>query len=302
MASWIPIEDGSDFSLQNLPYGVFSTDDLDQRIGVAIGDYVLDLKALAQEKVFAAIDFDSSTLEEPTINAYASLRKSVHHDVRKLMQDILSESTLLGPVLRDHRDRRDRVLVPLSRAKMHMPMHIGDYTDFFVGLYHAQNVCGNPRLMIFLDALAIANAGGKCCDIFRPGMGLPPNFSSLPVGYHGRASSVVISGTPVHRPRGQIVLNGIPTESLCQKLDFEVEFAAFIGRGNKMGSRIGVNEAEDHIFGVVLMNDWSARDIQQWESTPLGPFNGKNFCTTISPWIVTLEALEPFRTTPLTVG
>lgn len=133
-------------------------------------------------------------------------------------------------------------------------------------------------------------------------MGLPPNFSSLPVGYHGRASSVVISGTPVHRPRGQIVLNGIPTESLCQKLDFEVEFAAFIGRGNKMGSRINVNEAEDHIFGVVLMNDWSARDVQQWESTPLGPFNGKNFCTTISPWIVTLEALEPFRTTPLTVG
>lgn len=133
-------------------------------------------------------------------------------------------------------------------------------------------------------------------------MGLPPNFSSLPVGYHGRASSVVISDTPVRRPRGQIVLNGIPTESLCQKLDFEVEFAAFIGRGNKMGSRIDVNEAEDHIFGVVMMNDWSARDIQQWESTPLGPFNGKNFCTTILPWIVTLEALEPFRTTPLTVG
>jgi fumarylacetoacetase len=141
MASWIPTADNSDFSLQNLPYGIFSTENLDARIRVAIGDYILDLKALAQDDIFASLDFDSATLEATTLNAYASLEKDVHPNVRKLLQEILSQDTWLGPVLRDHKTRRERVLVPLSSAKMHMPMQIGDYTDFFVGLYHAQNVC-----------------------------------------------------------------------------------------------------------------------------------------------------------------
>ena len=136
-------------------------------------------------------------------------------------------------------------------------------------------------------------------EILRQGAPVPPNSLTMPIAYHGRASSVVISETPFRRPKGQIFLNGEATESKCLKLDFEFEFAAFIGQGNRMGEDVPITKANDHIFGVVLMNDWSARDIQQWESTPLGPFNGKNFCTTVSPWVVTLEALEPFRTNTL---
>lgn len=139
----------------------------------------------------------------------------------------------------------------------------------------------------------------QCSEIIRPGVGLAESFLSQPIGYHGRASSIVVAGTPIQRPNGQFIVNGVEVVGPSRKLDFEVEFAAFIGQGNEMGSAISVKEAEDHIFGVVLMNDWSARDIQLREATPLGPFNGKNFATTISPWVVPLEALEPFRTPPL---
>jgi fumarylacetoacetase len=154
MTSWILIADDSDFSLQNLPYGIFSTENLDRRIGVAIGDYVLDLKALAQDDIFAFLNFDSVTLEATTLNAYASLEKNVHRNVRKLLQEILSQDTPLGSVLRDHTIRRERVLVPLASAKMHMPMQIGDYTDFFVGLYHAQNVCSITSVASPVDLIS----------------------------------------------------------------------------------------------------------------------------------------------------
>ncbi|KAL3460091.1 Fumarylacetoacetase [Aspergillus heterothallicus] len=271
MTSWIDTGDGSGFYLDVLPYGIFSTESLDARIGVAIGCYILDLKALAQEGFFTTIDFDSSTIMGSTLNDYAALGKQVHKQVRNLLQELLAHATPRGAELRDNQDRRDRVLVKRSQATLHLPMSIGDYTDFFVGPYHAQN----------------------------PGSTLHRNYLNQPIGYHGRASSVVISGTPIRRPKGQFLLDNNPIFGDCQKLDFEVEFAAFIGQGSEHGSAIPVDEAEDHIFGFVIMNDWSARDIQNWESSPLGPFNGKNFATTISPWVVPLEALEPFREHPI---
>lgn len=162
-----------------------------------------------------------------------------------------------------------------------------------------------PKTSVRFHILAVRNVQIdefilQCTDIFRPGQNLPAAFFDQPLGYHGRASSVVVSGTPVHRPRGQFPgKDGNPVFEPCHKLDYEVEFAAFVARGNEMGDSIDVEDAEDHIFGLVLLNDWSARDIQRREAAPLGPFNGKNFCTTISPWIVSLDALEPYRTAPL---
>ncbi|KAH8808016.1 hypothetical protein F5884DRAFT_857573 [Xylogone sp. PMI_703] len=279
MASWIPVKEDSDFSLRNLPYGVFSANGSGPRIGTAIGEFALDLKVLAQDGVFNDLNFVTTTLQEPTLNPYAALGKDVHREVRKRLQQILEKDTKLGNILRDNQDRRNRSLIPLSTITMHLPMVIGDYTDFFIGLAHAQN------------SASIARPGKTLEEIV-------PSFFGLPIAYHGRASSVVVSGTPFHRPKGQYVIDGKPQSGPCQKLDFEVEFACLIGQSNKMGDAIDVNNAEDHIFGVVLMNDWSARDIQFWESSLLGPFNGKNFCTTISPWVVPLDALEPFRTAP----
>ncbi|KAK5194672.1 hypothetical protein LTR92_005916 [Exophiala xenobiotica] len=233
MASWVT-EETSNFSLQNLPYGVFSIKGSKPRIGVAIGDYVLDLTVLAEEGVFDDLDFDITTLKQSTLNEYAALAKSVHSGLRHRLQKLLEKDTRSGKVLRDNQGLRDKALVPLDSAKMHLPMIIGDYTDFFVGLHHAV---------------------------------------TFPVDGN------VVSGP-------------------CRKLDHEVEFACFIGRGNAMGSPIGVDAAEDCIFGFVLMNDWSARDIQMYEATLMGPFNGKSFCTTVSPWVVPPEALEPFRVAP----
>ncbi|KAF7561497.1 hypothetical protein G7046_g2648 [Stylonectria norvegica] len=282
MSSWITISEDSDFSLQNLPYGIFSTADSGPRIGVAIGHYVLDLKSLAQEHILDNLDFDTATLEAPRLNSFAGLGRTVQRSVRKRLQEILSNNTNHVDMLRDNAGLRQRALVPLSDVRMHLPMDVGDYTDFFTGLYHG------------INCAEILKKGARIEDIC-------PNFFSMPVGYHGRSSSVVVSGTPVHRPKGQYPIDGTVTSAQCQTLDFEAEFAVFIGQGNKMGTSIDVNEAEEHIFGYVLMNDWSARDIQMWESSLLGPMNGKNFCTTISPWIVTPEALEPFRTSPIPI-
>ncbi|TVY48704.1 Fumarylacetoacetase, partial [Lachnellula occidentalis] len=283
MASWIPISDESDFSLANLPYGVFSTDTSGPRIGVAIGDYVLDMKVLARDQIFSDIKFDFTTLEASNLNAYAALGKDIHRDVRKKLQQLLAEDSQFGDLLRDNQERRHRALVPMSDVSMHLPMSVGDYTDFFVGVDHAVNMADIVAPNVPFEAVC-------------------PNFYHLPIAYHGRASSVVVSGTSFRRPKGQFPVDGKPVSGPCRKLDYEVELAAFIGRGNEMGDEIDVDDAEDHIFGFVLMNDWSARDFQFWESAPLGPFNGKNFCTTVSPWIVPLEALEPFRTAPKAPG
>ncbi|OAA56303.1 Fumarylacetoacetase [Niveomyces insectorum RCEF 264] len=292
MASWVEVPQGCDFSLANLPYGVFSHNSnnnnnnssnrtsTEPRIGTAIGEYVLDLKGLAREGMLAELEFNTTTLEAPNLNEYAALGRAVHRRVRAFLQEILKADTALGLQLRDHADRRRRLLVPLSDVTMHLPMAIGGYTDFFVGIYHADN----------------------CARIFRPGQPRNPNYTNLPVAYSGRASSIVVSGTSFHRPYGQYALDGQPTFAPSRKLDFEVEFGAFIAQGNAFGEPIDVQQAEDHIFGFVLLNDWSSRDVQRWEAQPLGPFNGKSFCTTISPWIVTPDALEPYKTEPVKTG
>ncbi|KAH8897752.1 Fumarylacetoacetase [Thozetella sp. PMI_491] len=271
MASWVPISQDSDFSIQNLPYGIFSFDGSDPRIGVAIGEYVLDMRALAQDQVFADLGFDTSTLKEARLNKYADLGKPVNRSVRERLQQLLKRDTEVASVLRDNPERRQKVLIPISDVQMHLPMEIGDYTDFFVGLHHAQNV----RLSI-----------ESIC----------PSYYSLPTGYHGRSSSVIVSDESfIKRPQGQFKVDQSVEFGPTRKLDFEAEFAAFIGRGNEMGTPVDVDEAEDHIFGFVLMNDWSARDIQMWEASLMGPLNGKNFATTVSPWVVPPEALEQFR-------
>ena len=278
--SYIKVNAGCHFSIRNIPFGVFSTKSNSQhRIGTAIGDYVLDLSALARAHVFSdnlQESFDESTLLEPTLNKFADQGRSVCGSVRRFIQDLLRENSKYNAILRDNAKLRQNSFIALSDAEMHLPFAIGDYTDFFAGIEHA------------------IRAG----TIFRgKDNALNPNYTHLPVGYHGRASSIVVSGTPIKRPTGQSLdTENKPEVKPSNKLDVELELAAFVGKGNKMGTSISVDDAKDHLFGVVVMNDWSARDIQRWEAIPLGPFNGKNFGTTISPWVVTFDALEPFRT------
>ncbi|KIW93877.1 fumarylacetoacetase [Cladophialophora bantiana CBS 173.52] len=281
MDSWLPVPIDSDFSLQNLPYGVFSTDtDPTPRIGVAVGDHVLDLKVLTREQVFKDINFDDSTLQEKTLNAYAGLGQHVHSQIRKKLQELLRDNTQLGHVLRDNHDLRQKCLVSIQSAIMHLPVAVGDFTDFFVGLHHANN----------------------CAEFLKPGADITqvlPSFWDIPSGFHGRSSSVVVSGTPIHRPKGQYREGGKAVSGTSRNLDFEVEFGVVIGQPNQMGEAVPVDQAEGHIFGFVLLNDWSARDFQKWE--PSAPFTCKNFGTSISPWIVPFEALEPFRVSPIKV-
>eukprot|EP00873_Tetraselmis_striata_P022074 jgi/Tetstr1/442338/TSEL_030478.t1 len=280
--SFLPVAAHSHFPLANLPYGVFRPRLAQEprkwaaegsRVGCAIGDYVLDLAALEAEGAFGdtAVYGVDGCFSQGSLIAFMSLGRAVWREVRKVITDLLSED---NPQLRDNAELRERVLIPMSAVEMLMPAKIGDYTDFFVSKYHAEN----------------------CGAIFRGKKAVSPNWPHMPVGYHGRASSVVVSGTDIHRPRGQRMgPEGAPVQGACQKMDFELEMACLMGPGNELGSSISVHDAEQHIFGLVLMNDWSARDVQAWEAQPLGPFNGKNFATTISPWVVTLDALEPFR-------
>ncbi|KIX92777.1 uncharacterized protein Z520_11440 [Fonsecaea multimorphosa CBS 102226] len=271
--SWVPIHRSSEFQLHNLPMGVFKTRDQDARIGVAIGDYVLDMKLLAEENVFSSLSFDQDTLKTSSLNHYASLGRTVHRRVRGFLVELLAKDTKHGHLLRNDAERRTKSLLLMETVQMLLPFDIPNYTDFFVGVYHAQN----------------------CVNIVRPGIGLNSNYFHLPIAYHGRASSVVVSDTLVRRPKGQYVTEDGLVFGPTRQMDFEVEFAAFIGTETQLGDSIDVNTAEDHIFGVVLVNDWSARDIQRWESPSLGPFNGKNFCTTVSPWVVSLDALANYR-------
>lgn len=268
---------GSDFPIQNLPYGVFTRKG-DQtrggpRLGVAIGDQVLDLKETVEAKLLPNISPEAAcALCASSLNDLMKLGKNTWHAVRTAISELLREG---NATLRDNAALREELLVPMAEATMHLPVKIGDYTDFYASIHHATNVG----------------------SMFRPDNPLMPNYKHLPVGYHGRASSVVISGTPVRRPMGQTKADDaeLPTFGPCRLLDYEMEMGVFIGPGNPLGSRITMAEAGDHLFGMVILNDWSARDIQKWEYQPLGPFNAKNFASTISPWVVTLEALEPFR-------
>ncbi|EZF11448.1 fumarylacetoacetase [Trichophyton rubrum D6] len=286
-ASWLQIPRDSPFSLANIPFGIISTAALaDPRPAVAIGDYALDLFAFSSAGGFSKLSSFSSHIDvftKPTLNDFAALGRPVHREVRGYLQDIFRDSTPYPEILKTNEDLKGKALVPLKDVTNHLPMKIGDYTDFYAGLNHAFNVG----------------------VLFRgPDNALQPNYKHLPVGYHGRASSVIVSGQPVRRPNGQILANPaatpkVPIFSPCKKLDIELELAVFVGKGNKLGEPIPIDQAEDHLFGVVLMNDWSARDIQAWEYVPLGPFNAKNFATSITPWVVLMDALEPFRSTGL---
>lgn len=283
LKSWLSIPPKSHFSIANIPFGIISTQTSSKpRAAVAIGDYALDLEAFTTGNGFSGLSTiqpHQAVFSNPTLNAFAALGKPIHSAVRKYIQSVLLESGPFPNVLKDNKALQESALIPLDNVKMHLPMQIGDYTDFYAGLNHAFNVG-----VMFRGA---ANA-------------LQPNYKHLPVGYHGRASSVVVSGTPIIRPNGQVLSNPtaepkVPTFSACRKLDIELELGAFLCKSNTMGHPVPIAEAADHIFGVVLLNDWSARDLQAWEYVPLGPFNAKNFGTTISPWIVLTEALEPFR-------
>ena len=267
------------FGLDNLPYGVFSTREGGRRVGVRYGDAVVDLTLLEGHGLIAVAGAGRGlAFETPALNAFMARGADAWDAVRGRLQDLLAAGG--DPALRDSEDVLRRATVPLAEATMHLPAAIGDYTDFYSSRQHATNVGTMFR--------GAENA-------------LMPNWLHLPVGYHGRASSVVVSGTPVHRPSGQRLPAGAaagegqPVFGPSTRLDIELELGAFVGPGNRLGEPIPMAEAADQIFGYVLVNDWSARDLQQWEYVPLGPFLGKNFATSISPWVVPAAALTPFR-------
>tara|TARA_B100000029_G_scaffold514348_1_gene616811 strand:- start:766 stop:1995 length:1230 start_codon:yes stop_codon:yes gene_type:complete len=266
---YVDIPKGSHFPIENLPYGVFSsTDTTGLRIGVAIGDMVLDLTALEGLGEFSSI-VDGKIFQSGTLNTFIAEGRSVWNAVRQQVWEILtSQKSVLAS--------EDNLLFQQDNVAMHLPVKIGDYTDFYSSREHAVNVGTMFR--------------GK-------DNALNPNWLHLPVAYHGRASSIVVSGTDIKCPYGQIKPDDSdPIYGQSKSFDFELEMGAIIGKNNKLGTQVSTEDAIDHVFGMVLVNDWSARDIQKWEYVPLGPFLGKNFATSISPWVVTMDALEPFRT------
>jgi fumarylacetoacetase len=271
LRSWIDVPAQSHFPIQNLPYGAFVRADGTRGAGVAIGEHVLDLKALAVESYQS--DPHLPAFREANLNAFLALGQPAWKYVRSLASRLLGADE---PELRDNAPLREKVLLRQADVKMVLPGRIGDYTDFYSSLEHAHNVGTMLR---------------------GPDNALMPNWRHLPVAYHGRSSSVVISGTDVRRPCGQSKPESAPAPVFgpTRSLDYELEMAAFVGPGNPLGEPIAVDRAEEQLLGLVLLNDWSARDIQAWEYQPLGPFLGKNFATSISPWVVPLEALEPFR-------
>jgi len=272
--SWIEsANDGAtDFPLQNLPFGIFSTSSLGPRVGAAIGNLVLDVRACAEQGILRAFTpAVQQACTAPTLNRLMAQGRIAASALRTRLIE-----TLRANAASEVRNKVERLLYPASEVTMHLPAAIGDYTDFYASIYHATNV-------------------GR---LFRPDNPLLPNYRYLPIGYHGRASSVVMSGAQIKRPSGQTKAADAehPTFGSSRLLDYELEVGFFIGEGNAHGETIPLSEAENHIFGLCLVNDWSARDIQAWEYQPLGPFLAKNFATTISPWVVTMDALQPFRT------
>ncbi len=275
LKSWIEVDEKSDFPIQNIPFGIYSPKGGgDLHVATAIGNYVLDLAYLDEAGYFQNTEVEGTEIfHEPTLNAFMSLGRKAWKDTRNVISHLLNKDT---EKLRDNKELRELVLVPMEDAEMEFPVDIGDYTDFYSSKEHASNVG----------------------TIFRgPENALMPNWLHLPIAYHGRASSIILDGGNVVRPKGQTKLPSAENPSFgdSKRMDFELEMGLFIGTGNSLGERISVKDAEEHIFGMALVNDWSARDIQAWEYQPLGPFLAKNLATTISPWIITLEALEPFR-------
>lgn len=270
LTSWVESANtaDTDFPLNNLPYGVFSTNSLEARCGVAIGDMILDMAALEEEGIVTLAE--EAVFDVPYWNDVMELGPDTWATLRTRLTEMLTTDSAEQAKIAPH-------LVPMSEAVLHMPMVVSEYTDFYAGRHHATNVGTMFR--------GAENA-------------LPPNWLHIPIGYNGRASTVVPSGTDIIRPNGQLKAADADTPSFgpCKRLDIELEMGAIVGTSTDMGRPIGVAEADDMIFGYVLLNDWSARDIQAWEYQPLGPFQAKAFATSISPWIVTKAALEPFRT------
>ncbi len=275
MKSFIDIAPHSDFSIYNLPFGIFNDAQNDQkRVGVAIGEYVLDLCKVADLGYFDFLGFSedwADSFAQPNLNEFMALGKSVTSRIRTEIQKLLLEHSELEQY-------QAEVLLPIHAVQLYLPIKIGNYTDFYSSQEHATNV-------------------GK---LFRPDSPLMPNWKHLPVAYHGRASSIVVSGTNIVRPCGQVLPPNaeLPVFSPSKNMDFELETAFVIGKNSELGSPIDISDTPDYIFGMMLFNDWSARDIQRWEYVPLGPFLGKNFGSTLSPWVVMLDALAPFRCQP----
>lgn len=271
LKSWVEIPENSDFPIQNLPFGIFMKDGK-KRTGVAIGNKVLDLAALQSHSFLDGLGLPEGIFTRDVLNDFMKLGKSIARQVRGRLSELLQEG---HDELKSH-FALDGILIDREKVKMCMPIEVGDYTDFYSSEQHAYNVG---------------------CMFRDPKNALMPNWKHIPVGYHGRSSSIISTDVPIHRPKGQQRPNDEepPVFGPCKLLDFELEMAFITCGENQLGESIPIEEAEDHIFGMVLFNDWSARDIQKWEYVPLGPFLAKNFASSISPWIVTLDALEPFR-------
>jgi fumarylacetoacetase len=270
LRSFIDVPAGSHFPVENLPFGVFKPAGQLARVGVAIGNEILDLSVVEKAGHFGP---NEQLFAADTLNAFLARGRETWRKTRDVLQRLLAAE---NPTLRDDTALREKAFHRQTEVTMQLPARISDYTDFYSSYYHAHNVGTMLR--------GAENA-------------LMPNWKWLPVGYHGRASSIVVSGSDVRRPRGQVKPPDAPTPIFgpTRSFDYELETAFLIGPGNSLGEAIPIERAEEHIFGIVLMNDWSARDVQAWEYQPLGPFLAKNFCTSISPWVVTLDALEPFR-------
>lgn len=272
--SWIAsANQHADFPLQNLPLGVFSPVGGEPRGGVAIGELIFDLKAAVAHDLFSGEAAEAAVLAGgDSLNAFFALPATIRSAFRRQLTELLAEGS---PQQARLEALGELLLHPARDCRMHLPARIGDYTDFYVGIHHALNV-------------------GR---LFRPDNPLLPNYKYVPIGYHGRASTIVVSGTPVRRPHGQSLPPGqsMPVFGPCRRLDYELELGIWIGAGNEQGQPIPIGEAGEHVAGFCLLNDWSARDLQAWEYQPLGPFLSKNFATTISPWVVTAEALAPYR-------
>lgn len=272
LKSWVEVPKDSDFPIQNLPFGIFKTRYLSPVAGVAIGNFVLDLVYLHEHGFLDGLGLPPGIFNQRYLNDFMALGKKKCREVRERISELLQHD---HDELKNNTGAREIALIPMNEVQMLMPVRVPNYTDFYSSEEHATNVGS-----MFRD----------------PKNALLPNWKHLPVGYHGRPSSIVVSGTPIKRPKGQVKIGeNPPAFSSSHKLDFELEVAFITCTETKLGSHITAQQADDHIFGFVLFNDWSARDIQQWEYVPLGPFLAKNFGSTVSPWIVTMDALEPFR-------
>ena len=273
LKSWVEVPYDSDFPIQNLPFGIFSTEKKSKRVGVAIGELILDLAILKELGYLSELPFTVDDFNRSHLNTMMQYGKFALRELRDQISHLLDQK---NDQLQSNKNHCSLVLDRQTNAKLHLPIEIGDYTDFYSSEQHAYNVG---------------------CMFRDPKNALLPNWKHIPVGYHGRSSSIVVSGAPIHRPKGQQKPDDQPNPIFgpCKLLDFELELGFFTFDGKPLGNSIKTDEADDYIFGICLFNDWSARDIQKWEYVPLGPFLAKNFASSMSPWIVTLDALQPYK-------